>query len=172
MTLELQAEAQGINTLVLRLQSLQNNLVTKAILERIGNRAKLFIVSRTLRGVDVDENPFKPYSERYRRFRQNPKIRGKKYENISARPVSKVDLFFTGRMQGALTHAIEDNETVRLFFDDAGDPDNKPSLRAHGHHFGSKILPQRKFFSLNEKELDAIAKEIEEDIDELIKEGA
>ena len=50
------------------------------------------INKRTNLGLDVKEQPFRPYSDAYKGFRAS-----------KGRPVDKVRLIFTGRMRGAMT---------------------------------------------------------------------
>lgn len=91
------------------------------------------IQKRTSLGLDVNEQPFRPYSEAYKGFRQS-----------KGRPVDKVRLIFTGRMRGAMTSGLRGQDGL-IFF----------SSRAESKKaaFNNR---KRPFFGLNRKDRRAI----------------
>ena len=109
---------------------------------------------RTAQGLDSNKDIFEPYADSYSKHRLS--------EGHSAQ---KVDLFFSGRMQAAMSAEVLDESSVRLFFNDPAQ-----GLKAFYHHSGAGNLPVRDFFSINaddvielEKAVDlAIEKKIEE----------
>ena len=62
------------------------------------------IQKRTSLGLDVHEQPFRPYSDAYRGFRQS-----------KGRPVDKVKLIFTGRMRGSMTSGLSGQDGLIFF---------------------------------------------------------
>lgn len=90
------------------------------------------IIDRTQKGIDMDGRGFIPY--------RDPEARKK-----GGRQAGHVDLNWSGRMLGSMRHKINGNQVVIYF----GAEDE--NTKAHGHHNGSKWLPQRKFFGLDPK---------------------
>ena len=91
------------------------------------------IQKRTSLGLDVNEQPFRPYSDAYRSFRQS-----------KGRPVDKVTLIFTGRMRGAMTSGLQGQDGL-IFF----------SSRAESKKAAMNNR-KRPFFGLNRKDTRAI----------------
>lgn len=115
------------------------------------------IKTRTLGGKDFKGNIFVPYSESWKQYRQNPP------NGQSSRPVSTVDLFFSGQMYGAMDWE-EISEGVRLFFNDT-----QAGAKAHGHHHGYSPhkLPARPFFEGSQDDEVEIKDQIETAINEV-----
>ena len=91
------------------------------------------INKRTSLGLDVHEQPFRPYSEAYKGFRQS-----------KGRPVDKVRLIFTGRMRGAMTSGLSGQDGL-IFF----------SSRAESKKAAMNNR-KRQFFGLNRGDTRAI----------------
>lgn len=91
------------------------------------------INKRTSLGLDINEQPFRPYSEAYKGFRQS-----------KGRPVDKVKLIFTGKMRGSMTSGLQGQDGL-IFF----------SSRAESKKaaFNNR---KRPFFGLNRKDTRAI----------------
>ena len=91
------------------------------------------INKRTSLGLDVNEQPFRPYSESYKGFRES-----------KGRPVDKVKLIFTGKMRGAMTSGLQGQDGL-IFF----------SSRAESKKaaFNNR---KRPFFGLNRKDTRSI----------------
>ena len=109
----------------------------RQLLEQIGVFASQQIIKRTMSGRDYNNRLFKPYSPQYAIARQN-----------AGRPANPVDLFFTGRMQAAMTHKTEtDPPGVRLFFSAP-----QQGMIAAAHHYGLGRLrnAKREFFAIND----------------------
>lgn len=62
------------------------------------------IQKRTSLGLDINEQPFRPYSEAYKGFRKS-----------KGRPVDKVRLIFTGRMRGAMASGLSGQDGLIFF---------------------------------------------------------
>lgn len=88
------------------------------------------IIDRTQNGVDMNGVRFLPY--------KHPEVRTK-----GGRQSSHVDLNWSGAMLASMTHKASDNQVV-IFFRSAIE-----NAKAHGHHFGSRFLPQRRFFGID-----------------------
>lgn len=109
----------------------------KRALSNVAELWKEAIKRRTLDGVDASEATFVSYSPKYAAFRKK-----------TGRTSGRVNLFYKGQMLAAMTHKTSKN-LIRIYFRSA-----REALKAHGHTFGSKNLPQREFFALNSNDLD------------------
>ncbi len=93
----------GLDRLLWRLGAWRK-LGSRDLFNRVGEYLASSIKKRTLAGRDVAGRAFRPYAKSYRAFRVE-----------QGRPVSRVDLCFSGSMQAALTWKAEEDE-VRLGF--------------------------------------------------------
>lgn len=91
------------------------------------------INKRTSLGLDVNEQPFRPYSDAYKGFRKS-----------KGRDTDKVRLIFTGRMRGAMTSGLQGQDGL-IFF----------SSRAESTK-AAQNNRTRKFFGLNRSDTRAI----------------
>lgn len=91
------------------------------------------INKRTSLGLDVNDKPFRPYSDAYKGFRAS-----------KGRPVDKVKLIFTGRMRGAMTSGLQGQDGL-IFF----------SSRAESRK-AAQNNRTRPFFGLNKSDRRAI----------------
>lgn len=91
------------------------------------------INKRTTLGLDVNEQPFRPYSDTYKAFRKS-----------KGRDTDKVKLIFTGRMRGALTSGLQGQDGL-IFF----------SSRAESRK-AAQNNRTREFFGLNRGDTRAI----------------
>ncbi len=91
------------------------------------------IQKRTSLGLDVNEQPFRPYSKSYAAFRKKKK-----------RPVDKVKLIFTGRMRGAMQSGLRGRDGIINF---SSRTESKKAA------FNNKTRP---FFDLNKRDTKAI----------------
>jgi hypothetical protein len=91
------------------------------------------IDKRTRLGLDVNEQPFRPYSEAYRGFRKK-----------KGRPVDKVTLIFTGRMLGDMQFGMQGQDGIINF-----------SRRSEAKKAAMNNR-RRKFFGLNRGDTRAI----------------
>lgn len=91
------------------------------------------INKRTSLGLDVNEQPFRPYSDAYKGFRKS-----------KGRDTDKVKLIFTGRMRGAMTSGLQGQDGL-IFF----------SSRAESKK-AAQNNRTRKFFGLNRSDTRAI----------------
>ena len=106
------------------------NRSTSLPLDTIGAYATQEIIDRTIKGMDMDRRGFVPY--------KRPELREKRKAQTG-----HVDLYLSGNMLSAITHKITGSVVTILF---RGEKEN---AKAHGHHNGSRWLPQRKFFGLD-----------------------
>lgn len=121
------------------------HLVDEQLLQRIGFLAELLIKQRTAKGQDVQGNFFRGYSDKYKIFRQD-KGRG-----------TSPNLFFSGKMLGAMTHKTENGDTVRIFF-----ADTQQAAKASGNQ------RRREFFGLSADDLETLSAEIDSELEERI----
>lgn len=91
------------------------------------------INKRTSLGLDVNEQPFRPYSDAYKGFRKS-----------KGRDTDKVKLIFTGRMRGAMTSGLQGQDGL-IFFSSRAES-KKAALNNR----------TRKFFGLNRGDTRAI----------------
>ena len=113
---------------------------SRELLEQLGFFAETQILTRTIEGKDFQGAAFEGYSAGYAKRRK-----------AKGRPVSKADLFFSGRMQGLVTHKVGSDSSVRLFI--AG---GHQAMIGAAHHFGRGRVPQREWFDLNDQDIDQI----------------
>ena len=111
---------------------------------RIGLLIQTRIKSRTLAGRDVDGKPFKGYSPGHAKRRQKLGL-----------PTDKVDLFFTGSMQSAMTFEADEDQ-VRLYF--AGTADKFGGSNPEKAFF---LHQDRKFFALSDEDIRVIEEEVD-----------
>ncbi len=139
------------------------------LLERIGVFIKGKIVQRTLQGKDVDGNTFAPYSPGYAKLRaMSPKPQSVvDRTGVRSGLSTKPDLFFSGRMIGAITHTVEtgDNPAVILFFA----RQNPEGMLAAVHNSGGGRTKKRKFFGISEPDVNTIRKMLETGINKAMK---
>jgi len=105
--------------------------VSSLPMDKVGAYAVQEIVARTEQGLDMDMRRFEPYHLPERRIK-------------GGRQSTRVDLNWSGNMLAAMRHEATD-KTAKIYF---GSMDIE-NAKAHGHHNGSKTLPQRKFFGLD-----------------------
>jgi len=95
----------GLKKLRKTFEVLSRDIVGYDILDEIGDYLSWSIEVRTLSGQEIEGQPFKPYTDSYRMFRESV--------GLSGTP----DLFFTGSMLNSLTYMPEvSKEQVRVFF--------------------------------------------------------
>ena len=116
------------------------------LMDEIGHYAVTKLLLRTSQGKDKKGNAFKPYSETYKKIRDEKRL-----------PTAKVDLFFFGKMLGSLTYKTEEKET-KLFF-----ADREQSLKAL---FNNR---KREFFGISDIEQAEIQKMIALHLKKLIE---
>lgn len=93
------------------------------------------IQKRTSLGLDINEQPFRPYSEAYKGFRKD-----------KGRPVDKVRLIFTGRMRKSMQSGLQGQDGL-IYFDSRAE-----SRKAA---FNNR---KRPFFGLNRGDQRAISR--------------
>lgn len=91
------------------------------------------IQKRTSLGLDVNEQPFRPYSEAYKGFRKS-----------KGRDVNKVKLIFSGRMRKSMQSGLRGQDGL-IFFDSRAES-KKAALNNR----------RREFFGLNRSDTRAI----------------
>jgi phage gpG-like protein len=113
----------------------------------VAERFKARIITRTLRGVDADQQQFKPYSDAYAKRKAK-----------SGRNSSQVDLTWSGRMlQGLMMHSITDRYfTIGVYGEEAA--------RAAAHNAGKGKMPRRKFIALGKDDRRLMEEDLKERI--------
>lgn len=99
--------------------------------------AMLSLKQRTLAGRSVDGSAFKPYSPEYAKFREK-----------KGRQAGNVDLFFTGKMQSAMTVEVKNEGAAVSGIIKFTDSTEARKAKA--------LDEERKFFSLNDAEVATI----------------
>ena len=143
-------KSTGWQSFFKRIGRFGKHLVDRKTLERMGSFVALGLKKRTAKGVDFEDQRFVHYSAGYARYRAK-----------KGRPTGKVNLFFKGRMLGAITHKVNlPRLTVRIFF-----ADKQQALKAHGHYYGVPgRLPARKFFSPSKRDVNYLNKLVSKNI--------
>lgn len=144
----------GISISIRGLERHLNQREIDALLESLALLEKTAILTRTAEGEDADSIKFKPYSEKY-----------KKYREKKGRPVSKPDLNFTGRMLGSMRTNVARHQG-QVFFGR-----KEESQKAAAHSLGLKNLKKakRNFFALSFNDIRDLNTEVQNWFDELIK---
>lgn len=107
----------------------------RLMMAEIGEMVIARILNRTMKGIDVNNTAFKPYSPKYAAFREELGL-----------PVSKVDLKVTGMMLSAMTYQANRDE-IRIFFQNITDSsDTSIPMKAYF------LDEERNFFAMNEKD--------------------
>ena len=123
----------GTNELRKKLNSLENNLVTKDLMKRLSLQGITLIFENTVeKGRDKTGKPFKKYSKSYL---DTKKARAGKFFSPG------VNLFDKGQMMSNLDHKVLTRNKAFLNF-----PKSEENLKALGHTSGSRFLPKRDFF--------------------------
>lgn len=134
----------------------RNDVFSEELLNEIGEYIKFKIKERTLEGRDVSGNAFTPYSDAYKAYRE-----------IHGRPTAWVDLFFTGSMQGSMTHEVDGNSgEVKVFFMNTQDKSG-----ASNPEKAFYLNEERNFFGVSEEEIEEIRDIVQEYIEDLIENG-
>jgi len=141
--LDVLIQTAGQPEILKKLEGLEH-LVDVLLMERIGSLAEFLIKQRTAQGKDVRDQLFKPYSEKYKLFRQE-----------KGRDTGTPNLFFSGQMLGAMTHKVEGDDTVKIFF-----ADSQAAAKASGNQ------RKRAFFGLSADEVRQITAEIETELEQ------
>lgn len=114
---------------------------SKALLLSMALYAKTKILERTALGKDFEGRAFEIYTPTYKMFRQK-----------HGRPTARVDLFFSGRMLGAMDAKADPLKAVLYF------KSRKEAQKASGLNYGNRKIPKRReFFALSRKDKAAIA---------------
>lgn len=145
---------KGLDSLTLGFDSFAGDLSgwpMRGLLGRLTSLSMLLIKKRTAKGVDVEGNPFAPYSPAYALFLDE---KGRS---------SDVNLFFRGHMLASMTARNESETRATIFFSDS-----RQAAKAHGHHVGNpkRKLPKREFFALNCSDIERLVEEAKSFIEE------
>jgi len=117
----------------------------------VGNFIIASILQRTSEGKDYKGRLFKPYTPRYRMFREEKGL-----------PTDKVDLMVSGSMLSAMTFKTS-NDRVSVFFQNTSDRnDVKNPLKAFS------LNRTRKFFALSSEDIRSIAEIFRRRLQEVI----
>jgi len=121
---------------------------------------KTQILTKTAQGVDVDRDPFYPYSQKYALFRQ-----------AAGRPTARVDLFFSGEMLSSIKTKVTGREGT-LFFADNESREKAYQLQEEGVRRKTGKVVKRQFFGVSKFfDVEGIDQIIEEHLDEALSGG-
>lgn len=159
MAVDYNVEIKGLKPLTNLFQVLVRDLSTKRVMSRIGNYVMTTIKQRTAEGVDVNYNPFKPYSDAHQKARAAKGL-----------PTNVVDLFFHGTMMNAMTFDADDDRVRVYFMPTVGkDAKGKPS-KAKSSEKAYYLNEQREFFALDAADLEAARQIAFDELDRIMKE--
>lgn len=123
--------------------------ITPERLAKLGSGALVIILQRTTKGRDVHGHEFRPYSDRWGKYRAKQPPYEKR--SGSRRQIGHVDLNFSGRMLGSLQIRVDAAvNRVTLSF-----PPSE-AAKAHGNHFRWG----REFFALSQGDLKRLGGEL------------
>lgn len=144
MALEEHITILGLPGIQMKLDLLEANLFSKALMTEIGLFAMTRIKTRTLKGDDANGIMFKPYSDDYAAFRQEKGL-----------PIDIVDLTLTGSMLSSMS-LNADQKQVKLFFLNTKDPSGTSNPKK-----AFFLHQDREFFALSEEDVTDIKKMVE-----------
>jgi len=142
----------GIKGVQGKLKNLANTPFLRPMLSEIGMYAMHRIKKRTLKGDDVNDISFKPYSVAYAKERAKAGF-----------PVKPVDLSRSGSMLSAMTYDTKIS-SVDIFFMNTTD-----STGARNPSKAFFLNKDREFFSLSETDIQGIMKIVSNYYDKLTK---
>lgn len=138
-------EIKGAIEISSALKSLADYVTASDVLMPVAFDQLARIKLRTARGESSSGQLFDPYAPEY----ENVRVDG-------GYSIAVVDLFFSGRMQAAMSAEVLNDTSVRLFFNDPAQ-----GLKAFYHHTGAGNLPVRDFFSINDSDVEEITKDVD-----------
>jgi hypothetical protein len=144
LEVKIKNNSQAIQKRFARIQSKFPSIIEKGILQG-GFQLLDIIRTKTAKGMDFNDNPFAPYSQGY--------LNQLNKEGKS----TKVDLFYTGRMMGALTpggRTIKKTGTNKITL---GFSNSQMRQRALFNQVLGKT--KRKFFGFNDRTANIIRKQ-------------
>lgn len=109
-----------------------------------GARQITRIRTRTMQGLDVDQQPFTPYSKAY------SKLKAKK-----GREITPVDLTMSGRMFGSMQSTVESPTSFSISVTDV-----EAAVYGKAINEGSGTQPERRFFDTSDPELAEMQKDL------------
>lgn len=125
----------GSDVIRRRLTSIRSGIFSKMMMKEIGEFLRTKIKVRIQAGKDINGRSFKPYSTRYKIFREK-----------HGRSTNFVNLTFTGSMLSAMDYTATD-DSVRLFFQNTTD---KKGVRNPIKAFG--LQQDRDFFGISSQD--------------------
>ena len=146
-------EVRGLNRLVNRFRRLEGGILSEQIMGEIATYVITMILQRTAIGVDAGGQNFKPYSPKYRLFREETGHQG-----------TPVNLFYTGSMLSAMTYKTAKNY-AEIFFMDTEDKygGNNPQKAYYNQQ-------NRNFFSVSVNEQEQIRNMVRDFIHNMLRE--
>ena len=154
LDVNIKTNAEAIRKRYKRLESKFPRIIDKGVLQA-GFQLLDIIRTKTAKGIDFNDRPFAPYSQGYLKQLQK-----------EGKP-TKVDLFNTGRMLGALTPS---NRTIKKT------GKNKASVMFSNSQMRQRALfnqvlnePKREFFGFNNKTENIINKQFKRFIEKELK---
>jgi len=148
---------KGAKRLNAKLKRLEKSVGGDAkFMTKLGARATLLVVDRTLKGRDSTGTKGKRFA-RYSKGYLKKRTKGGRQ--------ARVNLSFTGNMLSSIAHKARKGKVI-IFFRKA-----EENLKAHGLHFGNPKhgVPPRPFFGLTRDEDRKIKRMIAENVKEAIK---
>ena len=143
----------GVEKLRKKLGVIGKGLVNYGVLDKLGNYLTTAIKYRTLAGKEISGKPFKPYSDKYRLFRQ-----------MTGHPTTP-NLFFTGSMLNSLTYVPEvSKEQVKVFFIEGTDRSGM-SNPAKAFY----LQDDRPFFGASSEDINKLLQIYEEYVEGLLR---
>lgn len=113
----------------------------------IGDYSVFSIESRTAQGKDVKGQAFKGYSESYKKVREK-----------AGRPINKVDLFFTGKMLGSMTHRKQGTDKVQIYFSMQEQATKAAHLTEKRNFFALSLSDHQKIKNIIIKTLEEVTR--------------
>lgn len=136
---EARISIQGSDQLLMKLRRIPGDAFGRRFFAEVSEYAIVKIQQRTLAGKDADGIAFRPYSPKYKLFREK-----------KGRQSGTVNLFFHGDMFNAMTYRSNATSTI-LFFANTSDRDGTKNPKK-----AFFLQQKRKFFALSKEDIDGI----------------
>lgn len=139
-------EIEGLQELLDRFSDFEHSgILKKSFFAEIGEYVVTAIKQRTAQGIDADGAPFKPYSPKYRLFREETGHQG-----------SPVNLLYSGGMLGAMTYKASENDATIFFMNTTTKAPKGKKATATNPEKAFYNQKSRNFFAISSQERERI----------------
>jgi len=136
---------EGLSRLINRFRRAERGILSEQLMGELATYLIQAILRRTARGVGADNQNFKPYSPKYRLFREE-----------TGHPGTPVSLFYHGSMLSAMTYKTT-KDTAEIFFMNTSAPGSNATN------------PQKAFYNQQSRNFFAISPDEQHQIRNMVR---